>query len=61
MSNHSISQSVNKNICNAFGCSKKATEKINVSAGKFGVISLDFCNNCIGNFVQRKDEGDKLP
>jgi hypothetical protein len=46
----------NKNICNAFGCCKNATEKINVSAGTFGIISLDLCNDCVRKFVQ-KDKG----
>ena len=50
MSNNIISKEINKDICNAFGCSQDATEKINVSAGKFGTISLSLCNNCITLF-----------
>jgi hypothetical protein len=57
MSNQSISQANNKNICNAFGCSSNATQKISVSAGTFGTISLNLCNNCIGLF---KEKGEKL-
>jgi hypothetical protein len=54
----SLSNQINKEICNAFGCSKNATEKINVSAGTFGIISLDLCSDCVSNFVQ-KDDGDE--
>jgi hypothetical protein len=55
------SKQIIKDICNAFGCSNSATEKINVSAGTFGTISLDLCNNCVAKFVQRKDKGEKQP
>jgi len=51
-----LSNQINKEICNAFGCYKNATEKINVSAGTFGTISLNLCNNCIGLFKEKGDE-----
>ena len=54
-----ISKEINKEICNCFGCSNNATEKINVSAGTFGTISLDLCNNCVRKFVPIKDGEDK--
>jgi hypothetical protein len=50
MSKNYLSKDVNKEICNAFGCSEKATEKINLSAGKFGEISLNLCDKCIKKF-----------
>ena len=40
----------NKDICNAFGCSDQATETIDVSAGKFGTISLKVCSTCLKKF-----------
>ncbi len=40
----------NKEICNAFECFNKATEKIEVKAGKFGIISLNLCSVCIEKF-----------
>ncbi len=40
----------NKNICNAFRCSKGATEKIDVNAGIFGTISLSLCSVCVKKF-----------
>lgn len=46
----SLDKEINKEICNAFGCSKNATKKINVSAGTFGKISLNLCNNCVNLF-----------
>ena len=46
----SLSKDINKEICNAFGCSKNATEKIKVSAGTFGAISLNLCSTCIKKF-----------
>jgi hypothetical protein len=54
MSNNSITKEINKDICNAFGCTKNATEKINVSAGSFGTISLNLCKNCVTLFKERR-------
>jgi hypothetical protein len=51
----SLSNQINKEICNAFGCSKNATEKISVSAGTFGTISLDLCNNCVKKFQNKQE------
>jgi hypothetical protein len=38
------------NICEAYGCSKKATTKISVKVGQLGSISLDLCANCTEKF-----------
>jgi hypothetical protein len=38
------------NICEAYGCSHKATTKISVKVGQLGSISLDLCNNCTEKF-----------
>ena len=46
---------LNKDICNAFGCSNKATESIEVSAGIFGTITLDVCQFCINKFQNKGD------
>ncbi len=46
----------NKETCNAFGCSKGATEKIDVSAGTFGTISLSLCSLCIKKFNCENEE-----
>jgi hypothetical protein len=47
----------NKIVCEAIDCLSFATQEIKVSAGKFGTISLNLCNNCVNLF---KEEGDKL-
>lgn len=39
-----------KNICDAFGCSDEATEKLGVSAGTFGTITLNLCSKCVPIF-----------
>ena len=40
-----------KNIlCDAVSCYAKATEKISISAGKFGKIDLFVCDKCIEIF-----------
>lgn len=40
-----------KNIpCDAVSCYAEATEKISISAGKFGRIDLFVCDKCIGIF-----------
>ena len=40
----------NKNICQAVGCFAKATDKIALEGGTYGVISVMVCRNCIGKF-----------
>jgi hypothetical protein len=37
-------------ICEAVDCFETATDKIAVQGGKFGVISVLVCRNCIGKF-----------
>jgi hypothetical protein len=44
----------NKDICNAFGCSNKSTEKIDVSVGKYGTITLEVCQFCINKFQNKE-------
>jgi hypothetical protein len=41
------------NICEAYGCSQKATTKISVKVGQLGSISLDLCNNCTEKFDEK--------
>ena len=41
--------------CNAFGCYNNATEIINVSAGRFGKITLHVCKCCISKFQNKED------
>jgi hypothetical protein len=40
-------------FCYAFGCSNEASEKINVSAGTFGTITLNLCTKCVKIFQER--------
>ncbi len=39
-----------KQICYAFGCSKKATEKVEIGGEKFGTILLHLCPECLRKF-----------
>jgi len=41
---------IDKNICEAMGCSASATDKIAVKVGTLGVISLLVCSDCIVKF-----------
>lgn len=50
MVNNSFVRQTNKVICNAFDCSETATQKVNVSGGKFGTITLDLCESCVELF-----------
>jgi hypothetical protein len=43
---------INKNICEAAGCFAKATDKIALEGGTFGIISVLVCRNCIGKFQE---------
>jgi hypothetical protein len=45
-------QKNNKNICDAFGCFSEATDKLGVSAGKFGTITLRLCSKCVTIFKE---------
>jgi len=45
------SQLVDERIkCDAAGCDAAGTNKIKVVAGKFGIITLFVCSECIGKF-----------
>ena len=37
-------------LCDAFSCEAEATEQIEVSVGKFGIIELLVCKNCVSKF-----------
>ena len=45
-----------KCICDGFGCSKGATQKIDVNAGIFGTISLSLCSMCVKKFNGKNEE-----
>ena len=47
-----------KQICEALGCSQHATKEITVKAGRFGSITLLLCRNCVGKFIDFKEDGD---
>ena len=46
---------LDKDICNAFGCSNKDSEKIYVDAGIFGTVTLEVCQFCINKFQNKGD------
>jgi len=46
MNKNHLSKDINKEICNGYGCYKKAKEKLTLNAGKFGYISLYLCYEC---------------
>ena len=48
-----------KKICESFNCNNKATLEIRVSAGKFGIITLNLCGNCMPKFdgIVKDEEG----
>ena len=37
-------------VCQAVDCEEQATHKIEIAAGKFGIIVLSVCSNCVGKF-----------
>ena len=43
----------NKEICEAIGCSKPATDEISLNVGKLGRISLFLCKDCLPKFTRR--------
>jgi hypothetical protein len=38
-------------ICEAADCEQIATEQIEVSAGKYGILILSVCASCVGKFT----------
>jgi hypothetical protein len=47
-SNH---EHLEKYTCEAAGCESTAARQINVSAGKFGKITLFVCEQCVSKFT----------
>lgn len=45
---------LNSFICEAVGCSARATNTIEVKVGTLGIISLLLCNDCISKFQENK-------
>ena len=41
-----------KQVCDATDCEQVATQQIEVSAGKFGTVTLFVCPNCVGKFTE---------
>ena len=48
--NNNIVKEVNKQICEANGCYKHATNEIKLDVGNFGKISLFLCMSCVPKF-----------
>jgi hypothetical protein len=48
----STAEQVNTQICDAANCKNKATEKIEVGAGKYGYLTLFVCRNCTSKFQE---------
>jgi hypothetical protein len=56
---NNLDEAIN-NICEASGCQALATEKLSVTAGPFGVITLEICPACVTKFADRKRSQDQL-
>ena len=56
--NTKLDKDTNKQICEALGCSQHATKEITVAVGRFGSITLLLCRNCVGKFIDFKEDGD---
>jgi hypothetical protein len=50
MSENKMPDGDSNGICEAFGCSAKATTQIAVKVGKRGTIILHLCRNCVDRF-----------
>ena len=51
MNDNIIALATNKQICEAIGCSKNATNEISLDIGKLGKISLFLCKGCLPKFT----------
>jgi hypothetical protein len=52
--NQSVPNTINF-ICEAINCSNQATEKINIDAGKLGIITFNLCSSCVKKFQLHKE------
>ncbi len=43
-------------ICEASGCQAVATEKLSLTAGPFGVITLELCPACVTKFAKTEND-----
>ena len=53
MNDNIIALATNKQICEAVGCSKNATDVIKLDVGQFGRISFFLCKECLPKFTIR--------
>jgi len=44
--------------CEAFGCNKRATKQITISAGRHGNIDLNVCKRCISEFNDNDNDNN---
>ena len=49
---------INNCICEALGCYEKAAKQIELSAGKFGTISLSVCKKCSRKFMPHSGDAN---
>jgi hypothetical protein len=54
MNNTIIKAQINNHICYAVNCNRKATNVIELDVGKFGLIPILLCNNCISKFTKKE-------
>jgi hypothetical protein len=47
-------EQIDRQICDGADCNDEATKKIEVSAGKHGIIELSVCKNCVSKFQEDK-------
>ena len=48
---HYFTPNVNNSICEATGCTDRATTQLSVRVGDLGNISLSLCSNCVTRFA----------
>jgi hypothetical protein len=44
----------NKNFCYAVDCKNEATIEMKLNVGKFGLITISLCKNCLPKFRGKK-------
>jgi hypothetical protein len=54
--NHRQKNIISKNNCDGLNCFNSSTNKIEVSAGKYGRINLSLCDSCACLFKEKKNE-----
>jgi hypothetical protein len=54
MNSNTSTIDVNKTICYVINCNNESTNQLKLDVGKFGLITIHLCKNCLPKFKTEK-------